>query len=399
MVVGTAHIQGREFDGINDLNAFSVAAAVGMLAKVSLDRRVVLLAATRERRVAEIMEQMAGRDAISIVTHIDPELFERVAPFLSDARATVLRGAIAADSAIRRFAGEHRQLAGEPISAATLETSDTRGIWRRYENGTIYLRPDFSVGFLDEESWAALGRYPEGGMPKGMSIVEWSADGVPVRVLELESGALYLSELSALFVPQRFFDHYVDRGGAPLFGMPMTDARKGWVEFERGAIFARSSGIYDTTGAIHECFRRDQVKLGFPTGPEVEVSGRHVGLVQPFDHASVYMSDYGAFVVVDPIRKCFDLHGDARGELGFPVQEARGSSSSVVVQAFADGYIVSHPLGTFAVPQKIWQKAKGLGRPMSQPQSLGNGPDRVQFFERGVITVVDGVAKRWVPAE
>lgn len=97
---------------------------------------------------------------------------------------------------------------------------------------------------------------------------------------------------------------------------------------------------------------------------------------------------------------CFyEQQGGPTGALGYPTGD-RQEDGAEFYQTFENGY-VSHVPGRepIFVPNEVRKRSGGLGAATSPVRPLDAGRDYVQFFEAGMITVVDGVAECWVRSD
>ncbi len=403
IIAETANVRTGESDGLKDLNPFSATGAVGILAPLGRDRRVVLLAATKERRVVEILELMDPRDALAIVTHLDPDLVERLLPQLSGAVGSLLTAAVAADHKILRFAAEHRAVVGDRLGELE-EFGDgppAPALFRRdYANGTVYLGPS-GAGFLDKAFQAKhADAVPRHGFPVGLPDGITSSTGRTGRVQRLADAdtLLFLTEVGDFRVEGAVVAAYQERGGPKgEFGFPVGNADIFYVQyFEGGALGLLGPGAVAVTGEIFAVFRENRTQLVFPTSSPWAVASceETQGQFQNFQGGKVFSSEHGTFVVSGTVHDVFVARGGA-GELGFPVAEAT-AADEMREQQFETGYLVTDGQDDYFVPNVVADLEVELGMPTSQPMPLKTEPDFIQFFEDGVVTVVDGEAEYWL---
>jgi uncharacterized protein with LGFP repeats len=124
---------------------------------------------------------------------------------------------------------------------------------------------------------------------------------------------------------------------------------------------------------------------------EVTADWRHPG------GAVVYSSDRGTWVTTGGIGLFYEKDGGPAGPLGYPTNE-QGQDVDDTYQFFENGYVSWLPdrgaipvLGVTADMAVDFE----LGPPTSWARQLDDGPDQVQFFEKGLVTVVDGEAACW----
>lgn len=405
IIADTAHVRTGEYDGIADLNAFSATGAVGVLAQVRLDRRVVLLAATKERRAAEILELMDPQDALAIVTHLDPDLVQRLLAQLPGALAGLLTGAVAADHSILRFAAEHRSAVGDAVAGLERFDDGPPALFRReYANGFVYHGPS-GAGFLDKAFQAEhAGAVPRHGFPIGLPTPVTSSTGKKGRLQKLvyADTLLFLTEVGDFEVHGSMVEAYRERGGpeGPL-GFPIGNADIFRVQyFEGGALGLVGAGSVEVVGDILDVFREHRSQLVLPTSAPWPVTSAEdtEGEFQNFQGGTVFASDHGAFVVAGAVQDAYVERGGVSGEMGFPVAGAH-TVDEMVEQQFEAGYIVTDGETGYVVPTVVAELPVELGMPTSQPLPLKAEPDFIQFFEDGVVTVVDGEAEYWLHPE
>jgi hypothetical protein len=207
--------------------------------------------------------------------------------------------------------------------------------------------------------------------------------------------------------------------------------------FERGTVFwSERTGAAHVSGDIAARVEADFRDLGFPIGEAEEETSEFgtTAATQQFQGSggtpwTVCSSVHGTWLV-DP--GLADYHSRHRAEFGFPRADANrypepagtilrdphsaGSGHGArdrfqplaarrggqCVQWFEGGAIFARKGGRpVALGGPTWNllnkagNAVRLGHPTSPARPIGDGPDTVQFFTRGVVTVVDGIASAW----
>jgi hypothetical protein len=110
----------------------------------------------------------------------------------------------------------------------------------------------------------------------------------------------------------------------------------------------------------------------------------------------VYSSARGTWLTRDEIGAFYERLGGPASELGYPTDDVEVDGAGCY-QYFENGYVSYLPgKEPIFVPNEVAGWGEGLGAATSALRSLDDGPDCVQFFEKGVVTVVGGVAEKWV---
>jgi hypothetical protein len=124
----------------------------------------------------------------------------------------------------------------------------------------------------------------------------------------------------------------------------------------------------------------------------------------------VYSSGgHGIHMVGPEIGRHYDSLGDTSSWLGFPVADTSSAEDNIHrQQGFEKGCIIIAPtleVDAIAVPADTMElitrgerRTPRIGWPTSTEQPIGAGPDRVQFFESGVVTLRNGEREVWLLA-
>ncbi|MEV0563153.1 hypothetical protein [Dactylosporangium sp. NPDC050588] len=112
--------------------------------------------------------------------------------------------------------------------------------------------------------------------------------------------------------------------------------------------------------------------------------GDHGTQTNNFTNAVYATTGHGAVALHWAMLPLYERLGGATGWLGFPTH------GDADVQWFEGGVIA----GDQAVPLAIYTEAREL--PLGPVRRLGDGADQAQFFDKGLVTVRDGVAEAWV---
>lgn len=164
--------------------------------------------------------------------------------------------------------------------------------------------------------------------------------------------------------------------------------------YDDGAIYwMAATGAVVLKGAVWEEFAEQNYgsgTLGYPTGPEVSVTG---GSGTPFQSGSIYTSPAGTFTVLKPLRDHYWANGSTSGSLGWPVAD-RDCSGTICAQEFQGGVVFASGatgrvmgldyLDAFEAAGGV----AGMGMPAAarvQMPSTPNGPGSGQTFTKGTI--------------
>jgi uncharacterized protein with LGFP repeats len=286
----------------------------------------------------------------------------------------------------------------EPWAPAEGEARKTEGMYQRFEGPSDY----------SDEACVRLNH----GLTCGATVY-WSAE------FDAHGTSGPIGELYEL-----------EGGTGGWLGFPVEDAVQVRSKAGTNALRQRFQGgvIYyrGTTGAIpvrypiaacHGWDRREH-DTRLPEGRREEVDATNSsgtrGYRQRFERrVTVYESKHGVYIVGWGNRTCYDKLGGPGSWLGFPKSEeaptresAEGSLSSI--QEFEGGTIFYKDeydkYGPIPIPSIVMESIaehglqERMGFPVPKDYSLGpSSADQIYFFERGIVTVRDGVAEPWLP--
>jgi hypothetical protein len=187
--------------------------------------------------------------------------------------------------------------------------------------------------------------------------------------------------------------------------------------FEGGTIYYNVSG-----SSLAFAVRREVLTAlpggveGFlPTSKEAEAvsSSGMSGTVQDFEFTpgkgfktAVYSSDFGTVTVAREVWRHYSELGAEKSWLGFPVERASFLPNDIGgLQKFERGAIywrtgsglIGVPAPVMELIEQTQNLREPLGFPVTEEQSMGpDESDRIQFFERGIVTLRDGKYEIWV---
>ncbi|MCM4084728.1 LGFP repeat-containing protein [Paractinoplanes hotanensis] len=245
--------------------------------------------------------------------------------------------------------------------------------------------------------------------------------------------------------------HYDLRGGPDRFGFPTGPGVEagptrsggtgdsGWIQpFEKGSIaYTNSTGAIEIMSPVrehHDAHGGVSGRLGFPRG-KAQGAGRSPrgtdGKFQRFEGAwdypedlvaacigfdrpggaTVYTSVHGTYKVDGGIGILYERMGGTAGWLGFPTGSSEKAEERRRVQAFEGGDIYWSPehdavavradvlaLVRFVPPTGFrFDPDERVGFPTHPEQSIGSGPDTIQFFEHAVVTRRSNDLTVWHP--
>lgn len=244
---------------------------------------------------------------------------------------------------------------------------------------------------------------------------------VPGYCRVYKDGRIYWSEEGGPHaITGAILEHYISSGECGgEFGVPIGDAipipstfGPLWVQrFRSGAIYSQGPSVTPVTQGVvnylDACGGADQF---YPLGAATTATSLHGtrGWVQRFCgsrnllNETVY--DTGrAFGVGGEIESFYDRLGGTSSWLGYPMSNATNIGSNST-QDFEGGTVFTGiPVArVVAVPAASMNLIRDegirgrLGFPVAAEQPSGNGGDRLQFFENGVVTLRDGKREVWV---
>jgi uncharacterized protein with LGFP repeats len=190
-------------------------------------------------------------------------------------------------------------------------------------------------------------------------------------------------------------------------------------EFEGGTLYwSEKTGVAHVHPAIEEVIGQTGIDHGLPLGEQEVAEGSQqgtTGVVQRFQlrpgivntsSMLVYSgAQIGTWTVSGAILRYFEGHGGTAGRFGFPTGAVRyfvmrRRKTVVREQVFETGQIIDcKGRSTVGVAGSIYAHWRGhrleLGLPIAEQRPIEAGPDLIQCFEGGVVTVIDGTAVHW----
>jgi uncharacterized protein with LGFP repeats len=301
----------------------------------------------------------------------------------------------------------------------------SEGYGRKYKAGHVFhavgIGTFATLGAIDEYCTANDFRF---GLPTGNDITTPSSLLGPGNARQsFESGTVYSSFRGTFFVQGVADERYTDEGGIDSWlGFPTGEADVSSFatsqDFKNGTIysymddgpesFAVRPDVKQAVAGIRE-FRPVSVEVGVvsSTGTKGSVQHFQVQRKSGICSTAVYTSQtYGAVGVELGIWGYYSNLGEEKSWLGFPAKPGKGLSlPGCGVQYFEEGLIYWQPeKNPIAVSLAIisWiakdNAIRGrLGFPVSEEGPAGaDGSGRIQFFEKGVVTLRDGEREAWL---
>jgi TIR domain/LGFP repeat len=400
-----------------------------------LDPRTVAMtmSAVEPKAAAPVLAVLDAADAVATVAHMRTE---SAGPLVSaigaGERAALLRDTITARDRIAELGRRHQAILGRPTSPLQ---GHEPGFFREFDNGMVLWSAKSGahpVWHGVYHRFRQLGGVASLGYPAGNEEV---IGGGPAVRQRFDDSTIYWKnpQIGAYSTSGRVAQFYKKLGGPERSGLgfPVAEAERlqpniGFgrrQRFEHGFIFLR--GLMMTVsviGAFATYYEQHEEELGRPTDEArmaaVSSSGTE-GRVQYFDGrwrypndivmaekgsagAAIYTSRHGTHLVSAGIGVLHERAGGTGGWLGFPVADSTTAPGGSF-QCFEGGVVfysptydcvaVPNPPGR-ALPDPA-QLIDRLGYPTADASIAG---DRVQFFERGLMSVQDGQTRFWTPA-
>jgi len=437
-------------------SALSPGRAAQLLSEMTPDQAAVVLAEIEPSSAATIVERMNDELATDVVTSMHPRYANGILDQLSADTASPLRMLVEAADSISKQGAAWRAKVGTPsgkLHQAGPSRRETTGFRSDYSGGTVFWSPRTGVGmvsaalkpYFDEHGGlASLLGFPIG--PEIEAAVSfsgttgtfqrfeslWDYGGELAERLGAECGAtIYRSERHGTYLTRGGIGEYYELSGGtrgPL-GFPRSEeiavgesangSPAGYrQEFEGGAVYwSDSTGAVSINGAILQRYLASwRSVLGFPIAEKEIIEESPLGttgVFQLFSNGAIYACEaYGARAVYGRFYRSFVAGSATIGLFGFPVSDRillsdRKGGELRWYQPFEGGMIyLSHKFGVFTVVGEVFQLLAGnheaverLGVAAGPQRSLDGGPDVVQFFEHGVVSVVDSKAQSWVSPE
>jgi len=384
--VGAIHLDSSR----DKIEFLSAAGILPRLARISADQAAIGLATLEPGKAADVISMMPEARRIEIVACMDAASATAIVKLLPEETAVPLRLAGRAARSISSDAAGWHDLLGDAsggLSRQGRSRRGTTGFAIRYERGTVYWSKRTGTGMV---AGAVEKRHGELGGLSGRL-------GYPIG---RETQAA-----TSRFGTSGTFQRFESTWDYSPKALEKTDTVCG------ATIYASDKGVFSTRGGIGQYYEAGGGTwgpLGFPLseerpvpGPEGDTAERYR---QEFEGGAVYWSEAtGVVSVRPPIREIYERDLLKYG-LPLEEQESEESDSTTWGQLFESGAIVYEARGRVAeVLGEIYEHWHAhmdeLGLPESSERMLGDGPDLVQFFEDGVVTVVDGVVRRWLLAD
>jgi LGFP repeat len=423
------------------------------LVKIPADEAAIKLATVDPIKAAEVIEMMPEARRIAIIPYMDAASATAILNRLPDDIAATLHLAIRAARSISSDAAKWHQLLGDALGDLRREESSIRspaGFSCQYERGTVYWNQRTGTGMTSgaiEDRYGKFGGpsawlgYPIGSeiriaAPRfGTSGTRQCFEAISdFRAAALEEsstacGAVICASEKGAFAIHGIIGEYYEssEGIQGLLGFPTSSARPLRASgrrspgqyrqyFEGGAVYSsRSTGVACVRTPLREVHEKNLPAYGLPIGDQqIAAPSRQgtTGIFQRFQgdsgapdiaDVSIYSStSHGTWPVSGPILRAFERSGGTAGPFGFPTRPVfphRWGDE----QYFESGAILSSTTfagGSVGVAGKVYilwcEHWNELGRPTTEERVLEDGPDLVQFFQHGVISVVDGAAKFWL---
>jgi hypothetical protein len=326
-----------------------------------------------------------------------------IGPFADDyPRLTDLPGAA---EAIARRAAElkwsHQPGTGM-LQLAAQSPQRTDGYFRQYSQGCIFWRNNGGRacavrGPIAECHLAGGGTGGKLGFPKDDGMI-WHSGRVDGRGHEFEGGYLFSSSHGTYSLSVEFWNAWPRWLGFPLADAEAHD-RYTSQRFEEGFLYSSQAGTFAVRSEV-----ADLASDGWmPVSDEGDAGSRSTAKVQRFrrvndTQTAVYSSKgTGTFRVTGCRLAFYEELGGPDSWLGLPVARAREFSGDSYAQAFEHGWVYSRAGSeVIAVPSETAKLAGDrLGWPVSQEQPIGDGADRIQFFEGGAVILREGKYAIW----
>jgi hypothetical protein len=288
------------------------------------------------------------------------------------------------------------------LQLAAQSPQGTDGYFRQYSQGCIFWSNNggraYAVrGPIAECHLASGGTGGELGFPKDDGII-WHSGRVDGRGQEFEGGYLFSSSHGTYSLSVESWNAWPRWLGFPLAG---AEAHDGYTSqrFEEGFLYSSQAGTFTVRPEVADLNSDGWM----PVSDEEDAGSRSTARVQRFrrvngTQTAVYSSKgTGAFRVTGRRLALYEELGGPDSWLGLPVARARESSGDSYAQAFEHGWVYSRSgREVIAVPSESAKLAGDrLGWPVSQEQPIGDGADRIQFFDGGAVILREGKYEIW----
>ena len=397
------------------LGALNPHHAVMKLRQLSHDELVEFFARAKPDDVGEIISTFAEVDLTTIVAALGD---------IKRRKATELIGAAGVDRSFW-FLKEIPEAAEAIARKAARWGSDAEplkalmdGYARKYNEGHVFWSESHGVartiGAIDEY-------WTEGSTGWGFPIADqeaaptspYGATGVQQK---FQPTTAYSSEHGVFLITDAMC--YENEGGSGgWLGFPVSDRqRNGQLGdrqiFEGGAIY--SYVVQEPEMLRSFAVRREVMPVlpdqGWrPVSKEEAVvsSSRKQGAVQRFEvelESGTFETAVYLIEGFDPARLELDIWeyyrnlGAEKSWLGFPKHALGMGPPPSGIERFESGWIFKRRSSSpFSVSLAVMELQRGIGYPVSEQQIVGeDGSGRIQFFEKGVVTLRDGKYEVWL---
>jgi hypothetical protein len=422
---GTGNVQNNYHSppGPSFLRTMSPHKAIAKLRAMPHDDAVSALASALPGDVTEVLKVMVKADttlAVALLADINPSTVVKLIEAIPEPPRWLQR-LPDASAGIGDRAAElrwDRDLPGGNMEIAIGDSKYSGSFFRKYESSLIWWGDGTLItvdGAIADAYEANGGPHSELGLPQSVEY-HTSLDGTPGAMQNFQHGTICTSEHGAYAVYQPIFDAFMSyvQGSSQWtwgwIGFPIADVEvhegNAWQRFEHGTICSSELGVFPVRAEV-VARTLDEWALYIATSEEINATPSPrgtTGTLQRFrdptsdDPMVAYSSDkHRAQVVEGQFLLAHDRHGGTGGWLGFPTSGGGFDSPDTGWQEFEGGIIYVRQSGaSFAVPHKtlhfitLMRAEEELGWPVSEEYVLGDGADRVQFFENGAFTRRNG---------
>lgn len=421
------------------------------LSKSSPHEAATSLARLDPRKAADVILLTQRARRIEIMTSMDTASATAIIQLLDDTSAEVLRAAMRAAHAIATDAAQwHKTLGDASGDLALRETSrrGTTGYASHYERGTVYWSERTGTGMvagrikkrfweldglsgllgypIGPETQAAKSRFgTTGTFQRFESTWDYSAEALE-KTVTVCGGTIYASD-KGVFATRGGIGQYFEASGGtwgplgfplseeePLIDLYGAETEFCCQRFEGGTVYwGEERGVASVKRPIADFHKEAWLVYGLPVSDQVDAVPSRWGtggVVQQFDGPGrplICSSALGTWAVSGATRVHFEEHGATGGLYGFPAGREKPrqiwQDRGVMEQHFENGAIFCQiwpdtiGIGVTGVLYGLWRQHEGeLGAPTAPERTIGDGPDLVQTFQSGIITVIDGVASYWM---
>jgi hypothetical protein len=406
------------------LSALNPHIAVTRLQQLSHDELVDFFAKASQGDVSEILDVFLEADDAKVVAILGDINRRKATELLKGVNWGNYRIALPeAAEAIARKAAGLKWTDAEPLELVHQRMKLARydAYARRYKNGRVFwiegVGTYATLGVMDDyfrersSSW----RLPFGDQETALTS-PFGTEGIRQK----SSRGMVYSSGRGIFRVTDDTCYENEAGSGGWLGFPISERERNGQfgdrqMFEGGAIYS----FYSLADGSSSFATNQQVIDLFPSGdelapvsketPVVSSSGKP-GTVQRLRRrlgsdvyeTAVYSWQSGAVVVAPKIWDYYSKLGTEKSWLGFPTRQvaARLWSSDSGAQSFETGAVFWMPgTGPIAVPAEVVMLfgSSSPGFPLTEEQPVGeDGSGRIQYFEKGVVTLRDGRREIWL---